>query len=182
VPGLQLPGVGCFDANRTPVTLARSTMLACGPPLGPAQARCGGARLQLHGEAAQAPAAAGVPWRPRARLRHHVPSPPLFYHTPPSARNIPTMWPFRSVAPSARRRCGRGEPNPGADVAGVSPSRCRCGRGEPRPGADFTWVSPVTVQMWQGRAPSRCGRGRPTPGADVGGVSPVPMQMWPLSV
>ena len=29
-------------------------------------------------------------------------------------------------------------------------SRCRCGRGEPSPGADVAGVSPVPVQMWQG--------------------------------
>ncbi len=57
----------------------------------------------------------------------------------------------------------------------------RCvGRGEPSPGADVAGVSPVPVQMWQGRAQSRrrCGRGEPSPGADVWtGVSPVPVQM-----
>jgi hypothetical protein len=32
----------------------------------------------------------------------------------------------------------------------LSHSRCRCGRGEPGPGADVAGVSPVPVQMWQG--------------------------------
>jgi hypothetical protein len=32
-------------------------------------------------------------------------------------------------------------------------SRCRCGRGEPSPGADVAGVSPVPVQMWQGVRP-----------------------------
>ena len=50
-------------------------------------------------------------------------------------------------------------------------SRRRCGSGEPSPGADVAAVSPVSVQMWQ-----RCGE--PSPGADVAGVSPVPAQMW----
>ena len=42
--------------------------------------------------------------------------------------------------------CGRGEPSPGADVAGASPA-----------------VSPVPVQMWQGGAQSRCRCGRVGP-------------------
>jgi hypothetical protein len=32
--------------------------------------------------------------------------------------------------------------------------RCRCGRGEPSPGADVAGASPVPVQMWQRRAQS----------------------------
>jgi hypothetical protein len=47
--------------------------------------------------------------------------------------------------------------------------RIRCGRGEPSPGADVAGVSPVPpVQMWQGCAQSRrrCGRGEHSPGAD----------------
>ena len=45
----------------------------------------------------------------------------------------------------------------------------RCGRGEPSPGADVAGASRVPAQMWQGRAESRCrcGRGEPSPGADV---------------
>ena len=45
----------------------------------------------------------------------------------------------------SRRRCGRGEPSPIADV----------GRGEPSPGADVGGVSP---SAWSRR---RCGRGEP---------------------
>ena len=58
-------------------------------------------------------------------------------------------------------------------------SRCRCGRGEPSPGADVAGVSPVLVQMWQGRAPSQpsCGRGEPSPSPVVAGASPVPAQL-----
>jgi hypothetical protein len=33
---------------------------------------------------------------------------------------------------------------------GWAQSRCRRGRGEPSPGADVAGVSPVLVQMWQG--------------------------------
>ncbi len=40
----------------------------------------------------------------------------------------------------SRRRCGGGEPGPGADV----------GRGEPSPGAEVAEVSPVPAQMWEG--------------------------------
>ena len=36
---------------------------------------------------------------------------------------------------------------------------CRCGRGEPSPGADVAGVSPFPVQMWQERARSGCRRG-----------------------
>ncbi len=72
----------------------------------------------------------------------------------------------------------RGEPSPGADVAGASPvpvqmwqgqaqSWCRCGCGEPSPGADVAGVSRVPVQMCQGRAQSY-----------VAGASPVPVRMW----
>ena len=49
-------------------------------------------------------------------------------------------------------------------------SRCRCGRGEPSPGADVAGVSPVPAQLsrcrcGQGRRPlsrCRCGRGEPS--------------------
>ena len=39
-------------------------------------------------------------------------------------------------------------------------SRCRCGRGGPNPGADVAVVGVVPAQMWQGRAQSRrrCGQ------------------------
>ena len=45
------------------------------------------------------------------------------------------MWQGRA---QSRCRCGRSEPDPGADVA----------RGEPSPGADVAGASPVPVQMW----------------------------------
>jgi hypothetical protein len=97
---------------------------------------------------------------------------------------------------------------PGAVWQGRAQSRCRCGRGEPSPGADVAGVSPVPVPMWRGqkaaqylgrcrppqppprtrgmpkcpaaraKLPCRCGRRGPTPGADVAGASPVPVQMW----
>ena len=44
------------------------------------------------------------------------------------------------VRAQPRRRCGRGEPSPGADV----------GRGEPSPGANVAGASPAPVQMWKG--------------------------------
>ena len=44
----------------------------------------------------------------------------------------------------SRRRCGRGGPSPGADVAGGAPS----------PGADVAAKSPVLAQMWTGGGPS----------------------------
>jgi hypothetical protein len=34
-------------------------------------------------------------------------------------------------------------------LGGEPQSRCRCGRGEPSPGSDVAGVSPVPVQMWQ---------------------------------
>jgi hypothetical protein len=47
---------------------------------------------------------------------------------------------------------------------GWAQSRRRCGRGAPSPGADVAQVGAVPVQMWQGCAESRCrcGRGGPT--------------------
>jgi hypothetical protein len=44
--------------------------------------------------------------------------------------------------------------------AGGAQSRRRCGRGEPSPGADVGGGSPVPAQMWAGGAQSRrrCGR------------------------
>jgi hypothetical protein len=52
----------------------------------------------------------------------------------------------------------------GGQVA-AQPCR-RCGGGEPSPGADVAGASPVPAQMWRGRAQSRrrCGRGEPTRG------------------
>jgi hypothetical protein len=40
----------------------------------------------------------------------------------------------------SRRRCGQGEPNPGADVAGMSPV----------PAQMWPGASLVPMQMWQG--------------------------------
>ena len=51
--------------------------------------------------------------------------------------------------PSPGAYVAGGEPSPCADVAGArTQSRCRCGWGEPSPGADVDEVSPVHVQMW----------------------------------
>jgi hypothetical protein len=49
----------------------------------------------------------------------------------------------------SRRRCGRGEPSPDANVEGLRRSRCRCERGEPGPGTDVAALNPVPVQMWR---------------------------------
>jgi hypothetical protein len=43
---------------------------------------------------------------------------------------------------------------------GRAQCRCRCGRGEPSPGADVAGASPVPAQMWDGRAQCRCRCGR----------------------
>ncbi len=63
---------------------------------------------------------------------------------------------------------------------GWAESRRRCGRGGPSPGADVAGVSPVPAQMWQGWAESRrrCGSRERGVGACVGGVGRVPAQMW----
>ena len=50
-------------------------------------------------------------------------------------------------------------------VSGGPRSRRRCGRGEPGPGANLARMSPVPAQMWQGVH---------GPGADVAGVGPGP--------
>jgi hypothetical protein len=68
-------------------------------------------------------------------------------------RPVPAQMCARS-----RRRCGRGAPSPGADVARVGLSRRRCCRGAQSPGAD---VRPVPAQVWQGCAQSRR---KPSPG------------------
>jgi hypothetical protein len=57
----------------------------------------------------------------------------------------------QSAVPSSMR-ASRGEPGPGADVAGTSCSWCRCVSG---PGTD---VAQVPVQMWHGRAVACCCR------------------------
>jgi hypothetical protein len=69
---------------------------------------------------------------------------------------------------TAGPRCIRGVGRRRDDVRAPR-SRCRCGRGEPSPGADMAGVGPVPMQTWQGWAQSRrrCGRGEPSPGADV---------------
>ena len=70
--------------------------------------------------------------------------------------------------------------SPGAMGPGCAQSRCRCGRGEPSPGADVAGASHVLAQMWKGWAQPRhrSDSGKPSPGADVAGVGPVPAQMW----
>jgi hypothetical protein len=75
----------------------------------------------------------------------------------------------------SRRRCGRGEPSPGADVARGEPSPgAEVGGVSPVPGADVAGASPVPAQMWPGRAQfrRRCGQGAPSAGLDVGGGEP----------
>ncbi len=66
------------------------------------------------------------------------------------------MWAGRA---QSRRRCGRGEPSRGSDVAAVSAVPAQAWQG----------ASPVPAQMWAGRAQSRfrCGRRELRPGADV---------------
>ena len=62
--------------------------------------------------------------------------------------------------------------------SGYGPARCTCGRGEPSPGADVAGASPVPVRMWQRWAQSRCncGRGEPSAGADVAAARPAPVE------
>jgi hypothetical protein len=65
-----------------------------------------------------------------------------------------------------RQQAERGRPAPCRPRPSLAPllfrlarSRRRCGRGEPSPGADVAGVRPVPPQMWHGRARSRrrCG-------------------------
>ena len=44
--------------------------------------------------------------------------------SPTSSAGMRALW--RPPEPESRRRCGRGEPSPGADVAGASPVRALC--------------------------------------------------------
>ena len=71
----------------------------------------------------------------------------------------------------SRRRCGNGEPSPGADVGSSEPSPgADVAAAEPSPGADVAAVSPVPVQMWQ--------RPSPVPAQMWQRPAPVPAQMW----
>jgi hypothetical protein len=56
------------------------------------------------------------------------------------------MWQGVSPVPAHMRR--RAGPAPSADVDGRAQSRRRCGGGEPSPGADVGGVSPVPAQTW----------------------------------
>jgi hypothetical protein len=53
---------------------------------------------------------------------------------------------------AAGTSCARRRDQPPSAVARRAPaqSRRRCGRGEPRPGVDVAGVSPVPVQIWEG--------------------------------
>jgi hypothetical protein len=66
-----------------------------------------------------------------------------------SARRVDACWQVRSDL-GKHRLCGTHEPS--ADTR--ARSRRRCGRGAPGPGADVAGVRPVLAQMWQGCAPS----------------------------
>ena len=70
--------------------------------------------------------------------RSHCAAGPLPQATPINGRPQP-----KAVRTTVRSLPRRGEPSPGADVAGVA-------RGEPSLGADVAGVSKVPVQMWQG--------------------------------
>jgi hypothetical protein len=64
---------------------------------------------------------------------------------------------------------GTGVPTVPAQMwAGWAQSRRRCGQGEPSPGAGVAGLGPVPAQMWAGWAQSRrrCGRGGPSPSED----------------
>jgi hypothetical protein len=76
---------------------------------------------------------------------------------------------WRGLAQCQRRPAELLGPVPAQMWAGRAQSWRRCGRGEPSPGADVGGVSPVPAQMWAGRAQCRrrCGRGEPSAGADV---------------
>ncbi len=148
------------------------------PSIGDRQPAAAGCRALLpvdDGRALQADLLPrGLPRSPSAPL------PSQWIALGPPSRARPASTARTARAPWCPRRCGRGGPSPGADVAGVGPvpvqmwpgwaqSRRRCGRDGPSPGADVAGVGPVPVQMWPGWAQSRrrCGRGGPSPGADA---------------
>jgi hypothetical protein len=56
-------------------------------------------------------------------------------------------------------------------------SRCRCGRGEPGPGAEVAGRSADDVAGVSPGPGADVGGVSPGPSADVGGVSPAPVQM-----
>jgi hypothetical protein len=121
------------------------------------------------------------------------------------ARSPVQMWPRRA---QSRRRCGRGEPGPCADGAGVSPDQAQMQEEASAVPVDV-WQRPAThallararlsdqrrlrlgqraggdlrvLRATEGGSPLRPSADRPPAepslGADVGGVSPVPVQMW----
>ena len=76
------------------------------------------------------------------------------------------------TAGGSRRRCGRGEPSPGADVGGVRQSRWRGDRGEPSPGAHVAAAS-------SGAHRRRAAAARPSRGmAAAESPDQVPAQTW----
>ena len=79
------------------------------------------------------------------------------------------------AAQLARHRRGE-QPSLGAECgSGVPQSRCRCGRGEPKPGADVAGASPIPVQMRRRCTPVRADvAGEPSRGAEVAAVCPSP--------
>jgi hypothetical protein len=105
---------------------------------------------------------------------HHIPS----HGSGPSSPEKPG----RPCEPTARRRCGGGEPSPGADVAGVSPKR---GKGHLSRSTPAFLLSPIDSSLQQSAAgstaldgacggathalaPQRAGRGAPRAGKERG--------------
>jgi hypothetical protein len=94
-------------------------------------------------------------------------------------RHLEHISPHRELPSDvqSRCRCGSSEPNPGADVAAVSPvpvqicerraqSRCRCARGEPSPGF-LGWSRSARIgPSMNNAAPTHPHPIRPQPGAD----------------
>ena len=81
------------------------------------------------------------------------------------ARREPTCLPCSDTAGQSRRRCGRGEPSPGADVGGVSPSPAADVAGELSPAADVatgrggSLVSSVSIASPSGVSTGSAGNG-----------------------
>jgi hypothetical protein len=108
-----------------------------------------------------------VPWvhrpgRCATQRMHRIAQPAL-------ARRRSARWTdSRSVGVAALSPTDRSKVatlGPNVCVRVRPPGRRRCGRGEPSPGADVAGVSPVPAHMWQRRAQSRCrcGQGRAAP-------------------
>ena len=100
--------------------------------------------------------------------------------TTPARRVVAREVPRYTLSAERPRAANRTAAATAAAAArhGAALHRCRCGRGEPSPGADvagatISWIAPPRQNA---EAPDRMWH--PSHGVDVAGASPVTLQMW----